>query len=144
MPDDADEHVHCFPSRWGRKVRPEERLAIAVLEDAFRTLQRYAAAENRAGRRLVADVEEWFACDDTSHPFTFVAICDALALDVSYVRSGLRQWRESRRAVLQTEARVLHLIDQRRPGPAGAPVQAAPGSAHFHQQQMALQRGLRP
>jgi hypothetical protein len=109
MPDDADEHVHCFPTRSGRKMRPEEGLAIAVLEDAVRTLQRYAVADDRAARLLVAEVDEWFACNDTDHPFTFVSICDVLALNVAYVRSGLRHWRESRQVTLRTEPRVLHL-----------------------------------
>jgi len=107
MPDDADEHVHCFPSRWGRKMRPEEGLAVAVLEDAVRTLQRYAVADDRAARILVAEVDEWFARNDTSHPFTFVSICDVLALDVAYMRSGLRHWRESRQVALPTELRTL-------------------------------------
>jgi hypothetical protein len=66
MPDDADEHVHCFPSRSGRKMRPEP-----------------------------------------PHPFSFVSICDVLALDVAYVRSGLRHWRESRQVALPTELRTL-------------------------------------
>src|SRR5690349_20412392 len=50
MLDDADEHVHCFPIRSGRPLRPEEGLAIAVLEDAVRTLQRYAGVDDRAAR----------------------------------------------------------------------------------------------
>src|SRR5689334_19778311 len=121
MRDDADEHVHCFPTRSGRKMRPEEALAIAVLEDAVRTLQRYAAADERAARMLVAEVEAWFACDDTDHPFTFVSICDVLTLDVAYVRSGLRHWRQSRQTPFPGEPRVLPLTGRRRPGERVAP-----------------------
>ena len=95
MPDDADEHVHCFPIGSDRRMRPEEALAVAVLEDAVRTLQRYAGADDPDARMRLAEVDEWFACDDTTHPFTFVSICDVLAMDVAYVRSGLRHWRES-------------------------------------------------
>jgi hypothetical protein len=109
MPEDADEHVHCFPTRSGRPLLPEQSLAIAVLEDAVRTLQRYTVADDRAARELVAEVDEWFACNDTDHPFAFVSICDVLALDVGYVRSGLHHWRERRQLALQTEPRVLPL-----------------------------------
>ena len=115
MLDDAEEHVHCFPIRGGRQMRPEAGLALAVLEDAVRTLQRYAVAEDRAARILVAEVDEWFACNDTDHPFFFVSICDVLGLDVAYMRSGLRRWRESRQVALGTEPRVLHLTSRRRP-----------------------------
>jgi hypothetical protein len=131
MADDADEHVHCFPIRSGRKMRPEEELAIAVLEDAVHTLQRYVVANNRAARKLVAEVDEWFACNDTDHPFTFVSICDVLALDVAYARSGIRRWRESRQIALRTQPRILPLTG-RRPGERVAPsrLRAAPGSSH--------------
>ena len=115
MADDTDEHVHCFPIRSGRPIRPEESLAVAVLENAVGTLKRYAVADGRAGRRVFAEVDEWFACDDTDHPFTFVSICDVLGLDVSYVRSGLRQLRESGQDALRTEPRVLRLTGRRRP-----------------------------
>jgi hypothetical protein len=121
MFDDADEHVHCFPNRSGRKIRPEEVLAIAVIRDALHTLERYALAENRAARKLVAEVEGWFACNDADHPFAFVSICDALGLEVAYVRSGLRHWRESRHIPLRTEQRVLPLTGRRRPGKRIAP-----------------------
>ena len=115
MLDDAYEHVHCFPIRSGHPLRPEEGLALAVLEDAVRTLQRYAVADNRAGRMLVAEVDAWFACNDTDHPFAFVCICDVLGLDVAYVRSGLRDWRESQLVALRTEPGVLHFTGHRRP-----------------------------
>jgi uncharacterized protein YjbJ (UPF0337 family) len=124
MPDDAYEHVHCFPIRSGRPLRPEEGLAVAVLEDAFKTLRRYAVTDDRAARRLVAEVDRWFFCNDTDHPFTFVSICDVLALDVAYVRSGLRRLLESRHVTLRTEPRVLHFrrpAAARRTSSSGAP-----------------------
>ena len=132
MPDDAYEHVHCFPIRSGRPLRPEEGLAIAVLEDAVRTLQRYAVADDLAARMLFAEVDEWFACNDTDHPFAFVSICDVLALDVTYVRSGLRHWRESQLAALRTEPGVLHFTGRRRPRERVAPsrLRAAPDTSH--------------
>ena len=132
MPDDADEHVHCFPIRSGRKMRPEEGLAIAVFEDALRTLQRHTLSDDRAALILVAEVDEWFACNDTDHPFTFVSICDVLALDVAYVRSGLRRWRERQQAMIPTKPRVLHLTGRRRPKERVAPLPLRAASRTSH------------
>ena len=132
MPDDAYEHVHSFRIRSGRPLQPEAGLAIAVLRDAFHTLQRYAVANDRAGRRLVAEVDEWFACNDTDHPFAFVSICDMLALDVAYMRSGLRHWRESSLVAPRPEPEVLHFTGRRRPNERGTPsrLRAAPDTLH--------------
>jgi hypothetical protein len=132
MRGDADEHLHSFPISSDRPRRPEELLAVAVLEDALWTLQRYAVADDPAARMLVAEVDRWFACNGTDHPFTFVSICDALALDVAYVRSGLRQWREIRRVALPTEPRVLHFTGPQRPEERVAPsgLRTTPGRSH--------------
>jgi hypothetical protein len=84
-----------YSGRWGDPLRPEERLVVAVLEHAVGIFQRYALASDRGGRLIFADINAWFASNDIHYPFAFVAICDVLGLDVAYVRSGLRQWRES-------------------------------------------------
>jgi len=112
MPDDVD--VKCVQKRSRRKVGPKEGLAIAVLEDAVRTLQRYAVANDRSTRALIAEIDAWFACDDCDHPFTFASVCKVLALNVAYTRSGLRERRASRQVTLRTEARVLCFTGRRR------------------------------
>jgi hypothetical protein len=68
---------------------PEKRLLLAVLEEAVTTHRRHALATDRRGRALLADVEAWFASEDTVWLCGFVAICDALGLEASYVRAGL-------------------------------------------------------
>jgi hypothetical protein len=80
----------------------EQRLLLAVLEEAIGTFQRYAIASDRRGHALFADVAAWFASEDTQWMFSFVSICDAVGLDVAYVRSGLRRWRDTHRASLET------------------------------------------
>ena len=90
----------CYSGRSGDPLRPEEGLVAAVLEHAVGIFERYALAPDLGGRMLFAEIEAWFASDDTDYPFAFVSICDALGLDVSHVRSGLRQWRESQREAL--------------------------------------------
>lgn len=78
----------------GLPLQRERRLLMAVLEDAIRTYQRYACAHDQRGATLRTQVEEWFAADDCDWTFSFVAICDALGLETSYVRAGIRRLRE--------------------------------------------------
>lgn len=68
---------------------PEKRLLLAVLEEAVATHQRHVLATDRRGRALFADVHAWFVSDDATWLCGFVAICDALGLEASYVRAGL-------------------------------------------------------
>jgi len=73
----------------------ERRLLLAVLEDAIRTYQRYACAADRRNAVQLSHVEAWFASEDSDWTFSFVAICDVLGLDASYLRRGIRRLRES-------------------------------------------------
>lgn len=78
----------------GVSAQPEKRLMLAVLEDAFGTLQRHAAARTGAGQQHFADVEAWIAADDAQWPFSFLNICHAVGLEPAYLRAGLRRWRD--------------------------------------------------
>ncbi|HEV7731834.1 MAG TPA: hypothetical protein VGR62_06715 [Candidatus Binatia bacterium] len=77
---------------------PEHRLLFAVLEDAVRCWQIYEGAPGRRAQRLFREVGEWFASDDDSSPFTFIAICQLFAIDPAYLRGGLHRWGDNRRA----------------------------------------------
>jgi hypothetical protein len=77
---------------------PEKRLLLAVLEDAVVTFQRYAVDQGRRGRRLFREAEEWVVSEEASWPCSFRNICDVLGLDPSYLRHGLRRWRDRHRA----------------------------------------------
>ena len=61
----------------GGRIQLEKRLQVAVL-----TFHRWASNEDARARRLFAEVETWFASDETDRPFTFMAIRDALEFDV--------------------------------------------------------------
>jgi len=63
---------------------------VAVLERALDEYETSAALTDGRGRRQFAEVEAWFASDDKGWPFSFVAICEELGLDVPSVRAGLR------------------------------------------------------
>lgn len=82
---------------WGTTTRgagrgePERRLMLAVLQDAILTVVMHARGRSRRSPRVVDEVRKWFASDARSHPFAFGAICDALGLDVSYIRTSIRR-----------------------------------------------------
>ncbi len=77
---------------------PEKRLMLAVLEEAVGDYQRYLVATGNEARRLFQDAEDWLASEDVEWPYSFVNICNALGLDVGYVRAGLTRWRDAQRA----------------------------------------------
>jgi hypothetical protein len=79
-----------FSGRATVELSPERRLMLAVLEDAIATWVRYRGDERARTRRLLREVERWMADSDTSWPFSFQNICDALNLDPAYLRRGLR------------------------------------------------------
>ena len=77
---------------------PEKRLLLAVLEEAVGTYQRHAMATDRRSRAEFVEVEAWFASEGTAWLYSFVAICEAIGLDATYVRLGLQQWTDTHRA----------------------------------------------
>jgi len=78
-------------------LQPEKRLMLAVLEDAVGTFQKYACSRERFGQKLFEDAEAWFEEDDHDWPYSFLNICNALGLEVEYMRAGLRRWKEKQR-----------------------------------------------
>ena len=73
-------------------------LMLAVLENAVSEFFKSLPCETRRQRRLLQEVEEWFAARDPSWLFSFEHICAALAIDAGYVRLGLRRWKARRQA----------------------------------------------
>jgi hypothetical protein len=82
------EHRFAPPATVGRTPTPEQRLALAVLQDAVADFQRHAFAP---GARF-AEIRDWLFSDNASWPFTFVNLCSALDLDPSHIRCGLARW----------------------------------------------------
>lgn len=68
---------------------------LAVLTDAIETYLRRDAATvtSQAIRRELRDVRNWIQSDDVSWPFSFLNVCHALAIDPTFLRRGLRDWR---------------------------------------------------
>jgi hypothetical protein len=81
--------LHTVGARHGHTG--EQRLLLALLCDA---MQAYAAELARQKRpHRLRELKRWFESTDRSYVFSFESVCDALGLDVGYVR----------RRVLQTE-----------------------------------------
>ena len=64
----------------------ERRLRWAVLIDAIEIYRGGRSPGLRAARRHRHRERSWFLSNDTSSPYSFVSICDALGLDPGYVR----------------------------------------------------------
>lgn len=76
-----------------KALQPERQLMLAVLDDAVSTFCKHLYDQYPRKRRVFAEVEEWFASDDTEWPYSFVNICQSLDLDISWVRSRIDGWR---------------------------------------------------
>jgi hypothetical protein len=78
----------------GAVTQPERMLMLAVLEEAVETYCKHVQPRNRRGARLFREAESWCTSDDLRWPYSFVNICHALGIDVSYLRTGLDRWRQ--------------------------------------------------
>ncbi len=76
------------------EVMGEFILVQAILREAIRTYQKYAVKKGHRASRLFREVNEWFSSDDRHWFFSFVNVCDVLGLEPTYIRTGLKLWRE--------------------------------------------------
>jgi hypothetical protein len=85
-----------YSENFRRKIplEPEKALLLAVLDDAVRCFQDNVLPQNKKKQLLFIEAQEWLFGDESNGIFSFVSICAALGLDPSYIRRGLRQWRE--------------------------------------------------
>lgn len=92
----------------------EERLLLAVLENAIEDYQKYALATDRRGKELFRYAEEWIFETGSSSFFSFENICAHLNLDAGYVRRGFVRWKA---AILarSTDAPSAEKSKERRP-----------------------------
>jgi hypothetical protein len=81
----------------------EERLMLAVLENAVEYFQKYVLARNPGGKKLFQEAEEWFLEKDSESLFSFENICDTLQFHPDHIRQGLMVWKEARLKTLSVE-----------------------------------------
>jgi hypothetical protein len=75
---------------------PEEKLMLAVLDDAIACFQKYAFARDRKGKVLFQEAEYWVQDTNSDWPFSFANVCETLGFAPDYLRQGLAQWKAAR------------------------------------------------
>jgi len=76
----------------------ERRLMIAVLEDAVDVYRKLAGARDARRQQMFHDAEEWIESNDRSWIFSFLNICDVLAIEAEYLRRGLHALKKQAQA----------------------------------------------
>jgi hypothetical protein len=82
----------------------EERLMLAVLENAVEYFQKYVLATKPKGKQLFQEAEEWFLAKENEALYSFESICDILGLHPEHIRKGLMVWKEARLKILPFKA----------------------------------------
>jgi hypothetical protein len=75
----------------------EERLMLAVLEDAVQCFQEYVMPKCPREQRLFQEAEDWFLNKKSDYIFSFEYICETLGFHFDHIRRGLMAWKEARR-----------------------------------------------
>lgn len=73
-----------------KKLAPEHRLMMAVLNDAVRCVEKYRSLADARGRRLFHEAQQWLLAAESHWPYSFEHICAVLDLDANAVRHRLR------------------------------------------------------
>jgi len=92
QPDTLASHQYFRTLRRKDRLEPEEKLMLAVLEDAIFCFQKYLFARDIKGKRLFQEAQDWILEEDKGWPFSFENICEVLGLSPGYVRQGLMRW----------------------------------------------------
>ena len=74
--------------------QPERSLMSAVLLDAVECFQTYLLLHDEHSNRLFKEAENWILDNDREWLFSFINICEALAIDPHYLRKGLLRWKQ--------------------------------------------------
>jgi hypothetical protein len=64
----------------------EERLMLAVLENAVEYFQKYVVARNPCGKQLFQEAEEWILDKEGEALYSFKNICETLGLHPDHIR----------------------------------------------------------
>ena len=94
--DDSDPVV--FEQFFNHAIRGgEERLMLAVLQDAVECFQENVLSQQPWEKKLFQEAEDWILAKNADWPFSFDNICESLQLNPDYIRQGLLIWKESKR-----------------------------------------------
>ena len=82
-----------LPEQYRHKLglTPERRLLLAVLEEAVSALFRHVRIDHPRSRAIVEEALFWIASKSMTHPCHFAMICEAVDIEASYLRAGIRK-----------------------------------------------------
>jgi hypothetical protein len=83
-------------SQFTRAASAEQKLMLAILENAIEQFQDYALAEDPKGKALFREVEEWFLEKGSDWFYSFENICETLRFSPEYLLAGLTAWRKAK------------------------------------------------
>ena len=66
----------------------EKRLMLALLENAIEDFQKYALANDTAGKELFQEAEDWFFAADNDSLYSFENICEYSLINSNYLAKG--------------------------------------------------------
>ena len=90
--ESGDSYLATLHGR-ARPLSPEQRLLLACLADALRSLRdSYNARDTPHGRTIWREQCRWFTDDSSDHLFRFVVVCDHLEIDRSYLLRYAERW----------------------------------------------------
>jgi hypothetical protein len=97
LSDSAIPHDVCLETfRRKSYAEPEEKLMLAVLDDAIACLRKYAFARDRKGKGLFQEAENWVQETNRDWLVSFVNVCEVLGFAPEYLRRGLGQWKAAK------------------------------------------------
>lgn len=107
LPDTLVPHQYFRTLHRTDPLGPEQKLLLAVLEDAVFCFQKYISARDRRGKRLFQEAQDWFFEEKNEWSFSFRNTCELLGLNPVYVSEGLMHWKKRRlRALARMKTRT--------------------------------------
>jgi len=89
-------------------LEPEQKLMLAVLDNAIACFQKYAFTRDRKGKVLFQEAEYWVQDTNSDWPFSFANVCETLGFAPRLFAAG--SWPvESREAEDPAKAKIYQL-----------------------------------
>jgi len=97
--------IQQYSDQGTRGCQPEKSLMFDVLVDAVQKFQKYAGLRGQYAKRCFRESENWILDNDREWLFSFINICQTLAIDPQYLRKGLLRWKQNAMRSVSTRER---------------------------------------
>ena len=109
QPDPLLSYEYFESFRRKEALEPEKQLMEAMLADAINIFRLYSPTDSIEKKRLFSEAQRWLWSDDWRWPFSFRNICEVLGHDASYLRRGLRHWKDHQLSRVPDEDQPIRL-----------------------------------